>query len=60
MKQENKRELKKRHNVMLTDSAWKFLDWLQIHKLQKFKSRSSAIEYLIDSYKKAIQQQQRN
>ena len=46
------KEIKKRHNVMLTDSAWTFLDWIQLTKLKKFKSKSSAINYLIDYYRK--------
>ena len=47
-----KEDLKKRHNIMLNDKSWGFLKWLQVTKLLKFKSRSSAIEYLIEYYKK--------
>lgn len=44
------KELKKRHNIMLTDTSWDFLEYLRSTKLRKFKSRSSAIEYLIIFY----------
>ena len=46
-----KEDKKKRHNLMLADSAWQFLKWLQKNKF--VKSHSSAIEFLIDYYKKS-------
>jgi len=47
----DEKDLRKRHNITLPDSAWQYLNYLKkIHPA--VKSRCGAIEYLIDFYVK--------
>ena len=43
------KEIKKRHNLTLSDKAWQYLDLLK-ETNPNIKSRCAAIEFLIDSY----------